>query len=130
MPRSRRSAAHRYHDRVAGHYDHSYDDAFWQWHDALTWDYLKPFLPRDLSAAVIDLGCGTGKWAAKLLESGFTVTCLDISHRMFENMLPDSLDSDVLLAVGLAAVAVALVFALDRMTGGGAKQSQAGTLGQ
>jgi ubiquinone/menaquinone biosynthesis C-methylase UbiE len=74
----------RYHDRVAPRYDDSYDDAYWQWHDALTWDYIKPHLPRDVGHAVLDLGCGTGKWAARLAKSGFTVTCVDISARMLD----------------------------------------------
>lgn len=86
MSKSRRSAVQKYHDRVASRYDHSYDDVFWQWHDALTWDYLKPFLPRDMSAEVVDLGCGTGKWATRLLKSGYTVTCVDISHRMLDQV--------------------------------------------
>jgi ubiquinone/menaquinone biosynthesis C-methylase UbiE len=84
MSRSRRSAVQKYHDRVSGRYDHSYDDAFWQWQDALTWEYLKPFLPRDMSAKVADLGCGTGKWAAKLAKSGYEVTCVDISPKMID----------------------------------------------
>ncbi|RME37925.1 MAG: class I SAM-dependent methyltransferase, partial [Planctomycetota bacterium] len=84
MGRARRSAVRKYHDRVAPIYDHSYDDAFWQWHDALTWDYLKPYLPRTSRAEVIDLGCGTGKWALRLLKSGYVVTCLDVSPRMLE----------------------------------------------
>ncbi len=84
MARRRKQAVQRYHDRVASRYDHSYDDAFWQWHDALTWDYLKPHLPRDLSAEVVDLGCGTGKWAAKLIQSGYRVTCVDISAKMLD----------------------------------------------
>lgn len=84
MPKSRRSAVQRYHDRVAPRYDHSYDDEFWQWHDMLTWDYLKPFLPRDQGVEVVDLGCGTGKWAARLIKSGYRVTCVDISHRMLD----------------------------------------------
>ncbi|MFH1109060.1 MAG: hypothetical protein V1790_07695, partial [Planctomycetota bacterium] len=32
MSRSKRSAVQRYHDRVSGCYDDSYDDAYWQWH--------------------------------------------------------------------------------------------------
>ena len=73
-----------YHDRVAGRYDASYDDEYWQWHDALTWDYLKPYLPSDLSATILDLGCGTGKWAARLVKSGFRVVCVDISAKMLD----------------------------------------------
>ncbi len=84
MSRPRRTAVQRYHDRVAHRYDASYEDAFWQWHDRLTWEYLKPFLPCDLTATVLDLGCGTGKWAAKLVRSGYTVTCVDISPQMLD----------------------------------------------
>ena len=84
MAKPKRSAVQRYHDRVAPRYDHSYDDDFWRWHDALTWDYLKPHLPVQHGAAVVDLGCGTGKWAAKLLKSGYAVTCVDISQRMLD----------------------------------------------
>jgi ubiquinone/menaquinone biosynthesis C-methylase UbiE len=84
MSRSKRSAVQRYHDRVAGCYDDSYDDAYWQWHNALTWDYLKPHLPRDLSATLLDLGCGTAVWACKLLKSGYSVGCVDISAKMLD----------------------------------------------
>ncbi|MFH1108980.1 MAG: methyltransferase domain-containing protein [Planctomycetota bacterium] len=84
MSRSKRSAVQRYHDRVSGCYDDSYDDAYWQWHNSLTWDYLKPYLPRDLSVGVLDLGCGTGTWACKLRRSGYSVTCVDISTKMLD----------------------------------------------
>jgi len=84
MARRSKPAVQKYHDRVARRYDASYDDAFWQVHDALTWTYLKPFLPRDLSQPVLDLGCGTGKWGLKLLQSGFTVTFVDIAGAMVE----------------------------------------------
>lgn len=84
MAKKRRPAVQRYHDRVAPRYDDMYEDEFWRWHDALTWDYLKLHVPRDLSAETVDLGCGTGKWAAKLVKSGHTVTCVDISHRMLD----------------------------------------------
>jgi SAM-dependent methyltransferase len=86
MARSRRPSVARYHDRVAGRYDQTYDDAFWQWHDALTWDHLKGFLPAEARAAAIDLGCGTGKWGQRLLDSGFVVTFLDISHQMIDQV--------------------------------------------
>ncbi len=82
MSKPRRSPVQKYHDRVAGKYDHSYEDAYWRWHDALTWDYLKPHLPRDMSARVLDLGCGTGKWGAKISKSGYAVTSVDISGKM------------------------------------------------
>jgi ubiquinone/menaquinone biosynthesis C-methylase UbiE len=84
MARRSKPAVQKYHDRVARRYDASYDDAFWQVHDALTWTYLRPYLPRDLAQPVLDLGCGTGKWGIKLLQSGFRVTFVDISGAMVE----------------------------------------------
>jgi len=98
MSRTRRPAVQRYHDRVAPRYDDSYDDDFWKWHDELTWSYLKPFLPLDLRAPVIDLGCGTGKWAAKLAKSGYAVTGVDISARMLDRAranVPDAVGAVV-----------------------------------
>lgn len=82
--RSRRSANQRYHDRVAGKYEAVYDDAYWQWHDDLTWDYLKRHLPADANAPVADLGCGSGKWGRKLIKSGFRVTFVDLSPKMID----------------------------------------------
>lgn len=84
MAKRKRSAVRKYHDRVARRYDAIYEDDYWQFHDALTWDYLKPHLPRDLSAPVVDLGCGTGKWAFKLSQSGYHVTCVDVAGAMVE----------------------------------------------
>lgn len=84
MGKSRRSAVQKYHDRVAPRYDQSYTDGFWKWHDSLTWDYMKPFLPDVADGRVVDLGCGTGKWGAKLAKSGFPVTFVDISPRMVD----------------------------------------------
>ena len=84
MPRPKHSPVQRYHDRVARRYDDIYDDAYWAWHDALTWDHLKTFLPKRQRAEVIDLGCGTGKWGLKLLHAGMRVTFLDISGAMVE----------------------------------------------
>ncbi len=84
MAKCRRQSVEKYHDRVAPRYDHSYEDGYWQWHDAITWDHIKAFLPADQSTPILDLGCGTGKWAAKLAKSGFSVTCVDISAAMVD----------------------------------------------
>src|SRR3954452_22646931 len=84
--RSSRDASRRYHDRVARQYDTIYDDPFWEFHDELTWRLIKPHLPRDLSAACADLGCGTGKWGLRLLKSGFATTFLDSSGAMIEQV--------------------------------------------
>jgi ubiquinone/menaquinone biosynthesis C-methylase UbiE len=87
MPRRDRNASEksrRYHDRVARQYDAIYDDPYWHFHDELTWRMVKPHLPRDLSAACADLGCGTGKWGLKLLKSGFATTFVDHAAAMVE----------------------------------------------
>jgi ubiquinone/menaquinone biosynthesis C-methylase UbiE len=79
-------ASRRYHDRVARQYDAIYDDPFWEFHDELTWRLIKPHLPRDLSANIADLGCGTGKWGLRLLKSGFATTFVDSSAAMIERV--------------------------------------------
>lgn len=79
-----RDASRRYHDRVARQYDSIYDDPYWAFHDELTWRMIKPFLPRDATAACCDLGCGTGKWGLKLLKSGFATTFVDNAAAMVE----------------------------------------------
>lgn len=84
MPRHRRNANQRYHDRVAGKYETIYDDAYWQWHDAITWEHLKHFLPSEQRVPVVDLGCGSGKWGRKLLKSGYHVTFVDLSAKMVD----------------------------------------------
>ncbi len=84
MGRSPRKAVQKYHDRVAHQYDDIYDDLFWKWHDTLTWDYLKPYLPARTDQRLIDLGCGTGKWGLRLAHSGYPITCLDVSHKMVD----------------------------------------------
>ncbi|MDM8007673.1 MAG: class I SAM-dependent methyltransferase [Phycisphaerae bacterium] len=84
MARRRRSGNQRYHDRVAGRYESIYDDAYWQWHDTLTWEHLKRLIPADLSSPVADLGCGSGKWGRRLLKSGYRVTFVDLSAKMLD----------------------------------------------
>ena len=79
-------ASRRYHDRVARQYDAIYDDPYWHFHDELTWRLIKPYLPRDHSAACADLGCGTGKWGLRLLKSGLAVTFLDSAAAMIEQV--------------------------------------------
>jgi ubiquinone/menaquinone biosynthesis C-methylase UbiE len=75
-------ASKRYHNRVARKYDAIYDDDFWRFHDAVTWELIKPHLPRDASARCLDVGCGTGKWGLKLMKSGFATTFVDHAPAM------------------------------------------------
>ena len=48
--RGPKDASRRYHDRVARKYDAMYDDEYWEFHDRITWEAIKPYLPRDASA--------------------------------------------------------------------------------
>ena len=82
--RRHKDPSRRYHDRVARQYDAIYDDPYWRFHDELTWRTIKPHVPRDLSAHCLDLGCGTGKWGAKLLKTGLATTFVDHSGAMIE----------------------------------------------
>ncbi len=82
-----KAAVERYHDRVAGIYDSMYEsDPYWKWYFEITWRHIKRFLPRDISARCIDVGCGTGRWGLKLLKSGYRTDFLDISERMIEHV--------------------------------------------
>jgi ubiquinone/menaquinone biosynthesis C-methylase UbiE len=80
--RNPNEANRRFHDRVAARYDSIYDDAYWDFHDRITWNHIKPHLPRNPGAPVLDLGCGTGKWGLKLLKAGFPTTFADLSENM------------------------------------------------
>ena len=81
---STRDGSRRYHDRVARQYDSIYDDPYWEFHDELTWRAIKPYVPRDMSAQCLDLGCGTGKWGLKLLKTGLATTFVDHAAAMIE----------------------------------------------
>jgi ubiquinone/menaquinone biosynthesis C-methylase UbiE len=76
----------RYHDRVASRYDSIYEDAYWDFHDRITWNHIKPFLPQNPAAAAMDLGCGTGKWGLKLLKAGYPTTFTDLSNNMLQEV--------------------------------------------
>ena len=82
MARKRDSKSVRYHNRVARRYDAMYEDAYWRFHDEVTWQAVKPHLPADAGARCLDLGCGTGKWGLKLVKSGWAVTFVDHAPAM------------------------------------------------
>jgi SAM-dependent methyltransferase len=87
MPRHRSTESNRrYHDRVASRYDSIYDDPYWEFHDRITWNHLKPHLPQNLQAHVLDLGCGTGKWGLKLLKAGYPTTFSDLANNMLQEV--------------------------------------------
>ena len=58
------------------------------------------------------------KEQAELLDHPKRLSELKLQLRQFENAWPDALDDRVLLIVGIALAAAALVFVLDRVTRG------------
>ncbi|MCB9882053.1 MAG: methyltransferase domain-containing protein [Planctomycetes bacterium] len=83
---ARRSSANEsFHDRYAGSYDDTYANSdYWRFYRTVTWNHMRPFLPRTQPARVLDLGCGTGEWGLKLMKSRFEVTFVDLSLGMLE----------------------------------------------
>ena len=82
-----KDAVEKYHDRVAGIYDTIYDgNAYWEAVFEITWRHMLKFLPRDMSAKCLDVGCGTGRWGLKILKSGYECDFLDISQKMIDQV--------------------------------------------
>jgi SAM-dependent methyltransferase len=76
-------ACRKYHDHVASIYDDIYGRSpYWKFYHELSWDHMKPFLPRDLSFEVHDVGCGTGLYGLRLLKAGYRVVFSDTSPKM------------------------------------------------
>ncbi|WP_457557301.1 class I SAM-dependent methyltransferase [Candidatus Harpocratesius sp.] len=73
-----------YYRKKALHYDEDYSEWYWKLYNDLTWNFLKPYLPHNNTARVLDVGAGTGKWAIKLAKMGFHVDCIDISPEMLK----------------------------------------------
>jgi len=73
----------RYYDRIAHRYDAMYDTPYWDLYRRVTWEHVKPILPRDRSP-ILDIGGGTGIWAVKLAKAGHDITCADLSHKMVD----------------------------------------------
>lgn len=61
-----------------------YEDRYWEFHDRVTWEAIRPHLPESPAEQCCDLGCGTGKWGMKLLKCGFATTFVDHSGAMIE----------------------------------------------
>ncbi len=75
-----------WHDLHADEYDASYEGKKWvEIYDRVTWDKtIKPYLPHDKEARILDAGGGTGKWTIPIVEMGYCVSLSDVSKRMLE----------------------------------------------
>lgn len=87
MARREVSPVEKYHDRVAGIYDTIYDgNPYWETTFEITWRHVLKFLPRDLGARCLDVGCGTGRWGMRLLKTGYPTDFVDISMKMLDQV--------------------------------------------
>lgn len=69
-----------YYNEKAPFYDGEYKTPFFDLYRAITWENMKKFLPD--KGVILDAGGGTGEWAIKLAEKGYSVVMADISRGM------------------------------------------------
>ncbi|MFA7116959.1 MAG: class I SAM-dependent methyltransferase [Bacteroidales bacterium] len=46
------------------------------------WRYIQPLLPKNNHGRILEAGCGTGRWAERLVPMGFDLVLSDISSNM------------------------------------------------
>jgi ubiquinone/menaquinone biosynthesis C-methylase UbiE len=74
-----------YHDAHAKDYDAGYDSPYWRIYNEITWNYIKPCLPKNKKKSLIlDAGGGTGLWAIRIARLGFKVILADVSCGMLD----------------------------------------------
>ena len=69
---------------MANRYDDVYSNARWDRFYEISWAGIKPHIPSDLRAPIVDLGCGTGKYGLRLAKSGYSVVLSDLSRAMLD----------------------------------------------
>jgi SAM-dependent methyltransferase len=70
-------------DRLAPGYDSHFQIPHRRMYDDLAWEHVARLLP-DPPGLVIDVGCGTGRWAPRLVELGHRVVGIEVSDEMAE----------------------------------------------
>jgi ubiquinone/menaquinone biosynthesis C-methylase UbiE len=71
------------YNSISESYDETFAGGFWILYDAITWEYIKEYLPQG-ECTVLDAGGGTGKWTIKLAKRGCRVYLTDLSPKMLE----------------------------------------------
>jgi ubiquinone/menaquinone biosynthesis C-methylase UbiE len=78
------SGVESYYDTRAETYDDWLDNLYFRVYDAITWKYLKPYVPMNPNALVLDAAGGTGRWAVRVAKEGCKVLLMDISEGMLK----------------------------------------------
>ena len=74
----------RYFDHKAEEYDSRMSQGYYRLLREITWQHIRPFLPRGKGARVLDAGGATGYWSIRLAKAGYHALLLDVSERMLE----------------------------------------------
>lgn len=70
------------HSAIAEEYEAQYDILYWKLYDTLTWDHMSSFVLQLKGGHILDAGGGTGRWARRFAQHGFTVDVMDLSDSM------------------------------------------------
>lgn len=62
-----------YYAEKARNYELPFDSLIFRVLDAITWNYLEPYLPTDANAFVLGAAGGTGRWAIPMARKGCNV---------------------------------------------------------
>lgn len=75
-----------YFDTISKTYDENNKKMYWKLSDDLLWNIIKKFIPKTKSFNFLELGCGTGEWANKILGEFPNSSCVlvDFSNEMLK----------------------------------------------
>jgi len=73
-----------YYNEQAKRYDRTFKQFYWRVSDAITWNYLQRYLPKNYDSIILDAAGGTGRWATPIAKKGYKVVLVDISQAMLD----------------------------------------------
>ena len=75
-------------DGLAAHYDEHFAVPHRRAYDLLAWELTAEQLPAS-AARILDVGCGTGRWARELIDRGYQLTGIEPAPAMAALALED-----------------------------------------
>jgi SAM-dependent methyltransferase len=72
------------YDALAGDYEAHFAVAHRRAYDTLAWEAVRASLPE--RGPIVDAGCGTGRWAARLIELGYEVVGIEQAQQMLAEL--------------------------------------------